>query len=144
MYILKFNKIILELIQQYLDYISFNKGISIEIKNKLNILENLTKKLDNEFYIKEEEQELFIENLEFLNDCVSKRGCNDYEMPKDFTKFELDKINQEFHDFNGDPEEYDSTDDFSIVSDFIILAYIQRKYSIYFNYLKTSKNLKIF
>lgn len=145
MHLEKFNKVIFELIEECLNYTSFKRLNSfIERKNKLSQLSELTEKLNIEFYLNKKEQNIFIELLKYLNHCLSKRGSCDYEMPKDFSKFELDKINKEFHNFNGDPEEYNPNEDFSITFSFVILYYIEKKYSIYFNNLNLSKNLKDF
>lgn len=145
MYLKKLNKIIFELIEQCLNYTACKRLNSLsERREKLSKLSALTEKLDSALYLNKKEQEMFIELLDYLSDCVSRRGCNDYEMPNDFSKFELDKINREYHDFNGDPEEYDPSDDFSTTFDFIILYYIEKKYSIYFNHIEVANNLKKF
>lgn len=145
MHIEKFNKVIFELIEECLNYTSSKRLNSfIERKNKLSTLSKLTEKLNIEFYLNKKEQNIFIELLKYLNNCLSKRGSCDYEMPKDFSKCELDKINKEFHYLNGDPEEYNPNEDFSITFSFVILYYIEKKYSIYFNNLNLSKNLNNF
>lgn len=145
MYLKKFNDIIFELIDECLNYTACKRLDSlIERKTKLSELSNLTEKLNIESYLNEKERETFIELMTFLSKCLSRKGCNDYQMPKNFSKFELDKINKEFHDFNGDPEEYNPKEDFSTTSDFIIIFYIKEKYSIYFKHLDLSKNLKKF
>lgn len=145
MHLKKFNKIIFELIEECLNYTSFKRLSSFfERKHTLHKLSELTEKLNTEFYLNEKEQTSFLELLKYLNNCLSQRGCCDYEMPKEFSKCELDKINKEFHNFNGDLEEYNPNEDFSITFSYIIIYYIEKKYSIYFNNLNLLTNLKKF
>ena len=52
------------------------------------------------------EKKLIIDFLEEYYEELSGHGCNDWEFPSDWTKKEKRQFVKEFHEWNGDPEEY--------------------------------------
>lgn len=143
----KYNEIIRMLIEEYISYYSgySRKKIKNSLDNiKLEQFQKMIKELDLTERLSKERQSYFLSLLEKLEESLSRRGCNDFIMPAIFTNTELCKMNKEFHEINGDPEEYDETDDFSITMDFIILYYIHYKYVEYFKTIETADRIKKF
>jgi hypothetical protein len=52
------------------------------------------------------ELELMADFLEAYSDRLGNDGCNDYVFPENWTDQEKTLFIKEYHDFNGDPEEY--------------------------------------
>lgn len=48
--------------------------------------------------------------LELASDELSNNGCNDWDFPKGWTKAEKQEFVRSYHEWNGDPEEYDPSD----------------------------------
>ena len=55
-------------------------------------------------------------------DSLSDNCCNDWEYPDDWTLEEKQKFNKDFHEWNGDPEEYDS--EFLSLPDFSVAGFL--------------------
>ena len=55
-------------------------------------------------------------------DSLSDNCCNDWEYPEDWTLEEKQQFNKDFHDWNGDPEEYDS--EFLSIPDFSVAGFL--------------------
>ena len=53
------------------------------------------------------ELELAAKMLEQLSEILSNRGCNDWEFPEDWSDEEKTALIKDYHDYNGDPEEFD-------------------------------------
>ena len=72
----------------------------------------------------EKEIKLAIEFLHMASDEFGNHGCNDVEekLWDGWTKEERQKFVKEFHENNGDPEEY--TPDFLHIPDFAIMDFL--------------------
>ena len=75
--------------------------------------------------INNKELKLILGFLNQLSDKLSNAGCNDWEFPSDWTDIEKLEFVKGFHDWNGDPEEFDS--DNLVVSDFCVVMYLASK-----------------
>jgi hypothetical protein len=66
------------------------------------------------------EKELTIKMLGVLSDILGDRCCNDFSFPESWSKDEVTKFVKDYHDWNGDPEEFSEEDlnlpDFGVVS----------------------------
>jgi hypothetical protein len=69
---------------------------------------------------------LFIKDAE---DEISNRGCNDVSeaLWADWTKDERKQFVKDYHDYNGDPEEYDS--DRLNLPDYAIFGFLSHKFN---------------
>lgn len=128
MYIFKFNKIIIELINDYLSCSDSKKYKNEGVKENLFKLYESIIKINNKQYLEKEEQEDLLVQLGILEKTILEKEFMNYKMPKDFSKPELDNINKEFYSFIGMPEKYNSNEDFSTIPFHIIIYYIKRKY----------------
>ena len=85
------------------------------------------------------ELELLMKFLDELDDVFSCAGCNDWDFPADWTNEEKIKFVKEFHNYNGDPEEFD--EEFLHMADFSVLGLLKKKLENHFeNYYKTLEN----
>ena len=61
---------------------------------------------------------LISDMLSKLDDLLSNKMCNDFDFPDSWSKEELTAFVKDYHDYNGDPEEFDedclSLPDFSV------------------------------
>ena len=57
--------------------------------------------------LNEKEMKLAGEMLNQYSDFLSNRCCNDFDFPDNWTDEEKTKFTKEYHDWNGDPEEYE-------------------------------------
>ena len=48
--------------------------------------------------------------LELASSELSNNGCHDWHFPKSWSKKEKQAFVKSFHEWNGDPEEYDPND----------------------------------
>jgi len=73
------------------------------------------------------EKRLAAEMLELASDEFSNHGCNDVDdtLWEDWTLEERKRFVKEFHDYNGDPEEYDP--DFLHLGDDVLMGYMAHK-----------------
>ncbi len=53
------------------------------------------------------EQKLAAKMINDYSDKLSNNGCNDWDFQKDWSEQEKRTFIREYHDWNGDPEEYD-------------------------------------
>lgn len=64
----------------------------------------------------------------FLQDCansMANRICNDLPLVEIMPRVEdRRKLMRDFHEWNGDPEEYDSDSEYRVVFDFAIASYL--------------------
>ena len=67
--------------------------------------------------------------LNELSDILGNRVCNDWEFPEDWTDKEKQTFLKGYHDYNGDPEEYDCTEE-PRISDFMVADYLAHKLSL--------------
>lgn len=56
--------------------------------------------------IKPHEIELIIDLLELAADRYSNDGCNDHDYPESWTEDDKIQFAKDYHDWNGDPEEF--------------------------------------
>lgn len=77
--------------------------------------------------ISSKERNLYIALLEYATDQISNKGCNDVDekLYSNWTKEERIKFVKEFHEYNGDPENFD--EDFLRLPDFAILGFLKHK-----------------
>lgn len=77
--------------------------------------------------ISEKEANLISHFLELASDEFSNMGCND--VPESvwdgWTKEERQQFVKEYHEYNGDPEEYDP--EFLVLPDFAIMSFLAKK-----------------
>ncbi len=70
--------------------------------------------------VSKNEKELCIKMLELLSDILGNRCCNDFDFPESWSKEEVIKFVKDYHDWNGDPEEFSEEylhlPDFGVVS----------------------------
>jgi hypothetical protein len=71
------------------------------------------------------EMEIIVSLLRDHSDYLSNRCCNDYDWPCNWTDEEKTKFTKDYHDWNGDPEEYIEGDILS--SDFSVAAFLASK-----------------
>lgn len=71
------------------------------------------------------EMEIVVNMLENYSDYLGSRGCNDFEWPCNWSDEEKTKFTKEFHDFNGDPEEYEEGD--ILNADFCVVGFLAFK-----------------
>lgn len=71
----------------------------------------------------DKELKLTAEMLEEYAERLGNDCCNDYCFPDDWTKAERVQFVKEFHDWNGDPEEFDGSDYISNHCVVSLLAY---------------------
>jgi len=71
------------------------------------------------------EMEIAVTMLEDYSSYLSNRCCNDFEWPINWTHEEKTKFTKDFHDWNGDPEEYEQGD--VLNSDFSVAAFLASK-----------------
>ncbi len=63
--------------------------------------------------------------LDDYSDYLGNRTCNDFEWPCNWNDEEKTKFTKEFHDYNGDPEEYEEGD--ILNSDFSVAGFLAFK-----------------
>lgn len=63
--------------------------------------------------------------LDDMSDHYANHGCNDFDFPADWTKEQRAVFVKEFHDFNGDPEEYNPK--FLRLEDFAAMGFLAHK-----------------
>ncbi|MCK5614650.1 hypothetical protein KAR91_72970 [Candidatus Pacearchaeota archaeon] len=57
--------------------------------------------------ISQKEIDIIADLLEELAEIMGRRCCNDWTFPKSWTFDEQFKFVEEYHDWNGDPEEFE-------------------------------------
>ena len=60
-----------------------------------------------------------------LHDVMARSICNDFEFPEDWTPNEKTQFVKEYHDVNGDPEEYVEGSDY--IADFSVVYLLEQK-----------------
>jgi len=75
--------------------------------------------------IKQKEKLLIIRFLEQASDEYSNRTCNDWKFPSDWTKEEKIEFCKEFHEWNGDSEEFN--EDNLRLPDFAVMSFLAHK-----------------
>lgn len=63
--------------------------------------------------------------LNDYSDALGNRGCNDWEFPADWTQQERIAFVREYHEWNGDPEEFSAA--FLHLPDFAVAAFLSYK-----------------
>lgn len=71
------------------------------------------------------ELQLVASFLEMLDDILGNRCCNDWDFPDDWTESEKTDFVKQFHEANGDPEEYTEGD--TIIQDFCAVYLVRQK-----------------
>ncbi len=70
------------------------------------------------------EAALVVQFLNEYSDELGNNGCNDWKFPPEWSQSEKETFVKEYHDYNGDPQEFDLTNlnlpDFAVAS---FLAY---------------------
>lgn len=69
--------------------------------------------------------------LNEASDHYANHSCNDWKFPIDWTHEERVKFVKEFHEFNGDPNEFDET--FLRLPDYAVMAFLASKLVIHLN-----------
>ena len=77
--------------------------------------------------MKQIEKELASKLLEYASDEFSNHGCNDIDKSfwKGWTKKDKQLFVKEYHDWNGDPEEYDEK--CLYLSDWAVMSFLADK-----------------
>ena len=140
----KYNQIIQLLVHEYISYNRYSNVNNVKYIHVFNDLVRFTNKIENTGEIPIGYRKVFLNYIDILSNELSRRGCNDFTFPDNFTLSERRKIMKEMHELNGDPEEYEPNDEYKMTMDFIILFYIKKKYEQYFKHLETIKLLKQF
>jgi len=71
------------------------------------------------------ELKLAADLLRTASDVFANHGCNDWEFPDDWTEQERHDFVKEYHDYNGDPEEFNPK--FLRLHDYAVMAFLARK-----------------
>lgn len=71
------------------------------------------------------EKEMLKALIDDAVDTLSNKGCNDWNFPDDWTKEEKIVFVKEYHDWNGDPEEFD--ENFLYLQDASVLSFLASK-----------------
>lgn len=61
---------------------------------------------DDNKRLAKKEMEMAISMLDGYSDYLSVQVCNDYEFPSNWSDEEKTKFTKDYHEWNGDPEEY--------------------------------------
>ncbi len=72
----------------------------------------------------EKEMKLALDFLDKYEDVCSDEMCNDYWFPKNWTEQEQIQLCKEYHEYNGDPEEFEGAND---LNNFMVVAIIAAK-----------------
>lgn len=75
--------------------------------------------------VNKKELELAARFLKYYAEELGSNGCNDWNFPKDWTEEEKTKFVKDFHDFNGDPEEFDP--DHIFLQDYCVASFLSNK-----------------
>lgn len=81
--------------------------------------------MKTETAVTRKELEIIASLLEGHSDHLSNQCCNDYEWPCNWTDEEKTKFTKEYHDWNGDPEEYTEGD--ILNSNFSVASFLSSK-----------------
>jgi len=71
------------------------------------------------------EKKLASKMLELLSDILGKRGCNDFEFPESWSEDEVKSFVKDFHEWNGDPEEF--SEDRLYIQDYSVAGLLSEK-----------------
>jgi len=63
--------------------------------------------------------------LDMLNDILGNRCCNDFNFPESWNDEDKHKFVKAFHEYNGDPEEFDK--DHLNLPDFCVAGLLSHK-----------------
>jgi len=72
------------------------------------------------------EKKIAAEMLDDLGDKLANNGCNDWNFPEDWTMAEKQTFVKEYHEWNGDTEEYDENEE-PYISDFCVANFLSHK-----------------
>ena len=73
----------------------------------------------------DKEKQIAATMLENYSEYLANRICNDFDWPGNWTNEEITKFTKDFHDWNGDPEEYEQGDILS--SDHAVSSFLAHK-----------------
>lgn len=71
------------------------------------------------------ERMLAVSLLEMASVAFASHGCNDWEFPNSWTKDEKIAFLKEYHEWNGDPEEF--SERYLHIQDFSVMAFLAHK-----------------
>ena len=74
------------------------------------------------------EMALAVVMLDHLADMLGDNGCNDFDFPENWSNGEATVFTLEYHQENGDPEEYEIGD--ILNSDFCVARLLARKLEV--------------
>jgi len=74
------------------------------------------------------EMEIAATMLNDYSEYLGNRCCNDFEWPCNWSDEEKTLFTKEFHDYNGDPEEYEQGD--ILNSDFCVAWFLAHKLKV--------------
>lgn len=75
--------------------------------------------------MKNHEKQLASAMFKDYSDVLGNRCCNDFEFPSDWSEYQKIDIVKEYHERNGDPEEFNS--DYPKLPDFAIASFLAYK-----------------
>jgi hypothetical protein len=73
----------------------------------------------------EKERAVAAQLLEMASEEFGNHGCNDWDFPKGWTKEEKIAFCKEYHEWNGDPEDFDPN--FLHLPDYAVMSFMADK-----------------
>ncbi len=74
------------------------------------------------------EKEIFLDLIERVTDDLGNKGCNDYDLSDHLDDVQINKLAREFHEWNGDPQEFDPMrNNRYAVPDYALLTFLAKK-----------------
>jgi hypothetical protein len=73
----------------------------------------------------QKEKKVAAELLRTASEQFSNHGCNDWNYPKDWTEDEKLQFVREYHEWNGDPEDFDP--EFLFLQDWAVMSFLAHK-----------------
>lgn len=73
----------------------------------------------------QKENALAAQMLEMASKSYSNHGCNDWDWPEDWSIKERQDFTKAYHEWNGDPEEFDPK--FLNLPDFAVMGFLAAK-----------------
>ena len=75
--------------------------------------------------MKDKEKKLASVMLDLLSHILSNRSCNDFDFPESWSKSDILNFVKEYHEWNGDPEEFD--EEYLHLPDFCVASLLSVK-----------------
>ncbi len=78
--------------------------------------------------LSESEKAVLLKLVEQASETMGNAGCNDFDLSEFMVEEQIDGLAKEYHQWNGDPEEFDPKADNSMaVPDFALITYLTKK-----------------